>query len=141
MKDIIHSCQDFAALATFEGGGLRRSSFGSDGKASGFPGLDAAVEHAHVLVAEEFQEPKPACGAHAGIVLVEHNLCGFAYAAQFKHVVNHVHESLERRVAGIDQAQPEKVKVNGAGNRKSTRLNSSHRTISYAVFCLKKKKK
>src|SRR5207248_7975444 len=26
-------------------------------------------------------------------------------------------------------------------DRKSTRLNSSHRTISYAVFCLKKKKK
>src|SRR5207248_10717393 len=27
------------------------------------------------------------------------------------------------------------------GDRKSTRLNFSHRTISYAVFCLKKKKK
>src|SRR5437867_11290868 len=26
-------------------------------------------------------------------------------------------------------------------DRKSTRLNSSHRTISYAVFCLKKKKR
>src|SRR5688572_31094387 len=33
--------------------------------------------------------------------------------------------------------------VNGAGlaiDRKSTRLNSSHSQISYAVFCLKKKK-
>src|SRR5438094_5733209 len=29
----------------------------------------------------------------------------------------------------------------GILDRKSTRLNSSHRTISYAVFCLKKKKK
>src|SRR5687768_17993506 len=28
-----------------------------------------------------------------------------------------------------------------AGDRKSTRLNSSHGYISYAVFCLKKKKK
>src|SRR5207247_9948085 len=27
------------------------------------------------------------------------------------------------------------------GDRKSTRLNSSHEWISYAVFCLKKKKK
>src|SRR5437867_7127919 len=27
----------------------------------------------------------------------------------------------------------------GPEDRKSTRLNSSHRTISYAVFCLKKK--
>src|SRR5437879_10035745 len=32
--------------------------------------------------------------------------------------------------------------IGGAGrDRKSTRLNSSHRCISYAVFCLKKKKK
>src|SRR5437588_2121273 len=29
----------------------------------------------------------------------------------------------------------------GLGDRKSTRLNSSHTVISYAVFCLKKKKK
>src|SRR5687768_17883667 len=29
----------------------------------------------------------------------------------------------------------------GAEDRKSTRLNSSHGYISYAVFCLKKKKK
>src|SRR3712207_8407770 len=28
----------------------------------------------------------------------------------------------------------------GEGDRKSTRLNSSHANISYAVFCLKKKK-
>src|SRR4051812_50220079 len=28
----------------------------------------------------------------------------------------------------------------GMGDRKSTRLNSSHMSISYAVFCLKKKK-
>src|SRR3712207_9148245 len=28
----------------------------------------------------------------------------------------------------------------GYGDRKSTRLNSSHANISYAVFCLKKKK-
>src|SRR5438309_7427348 len=29
----------------------------------------------------------------------------------------------------------------GGPDRKSTRLNSSHSSISYAVFCLKKKKK
>src|SRR5258708_11673598 len=29
----------------------------------------------------------------------------------------------------------------GSSDRKSTRLNSSHQIISYAVFCLKKKKK
>src|SRR2546429_8602177 len=31
--------------------------------------------------------------------------------------------------------------VGNGGDRKSTRLNSSHGYISYAVFCLKKKKK
>src|SRR2546430_12647995 len=31
--------------------------------------------------------------------------------------------------------------AHGSGDRKSTRLNSSHSQISYAVFCLKKKKK
>src|SRR2546429_5364990 len=30
--------------------------------------------------------------------------------------------------------------LSAAGDRKSTRLNSSHGYISYAVFCLKKKK-
>src|SRR5438132_2835762 len=30
--------------------------------------------------------------------------------------------------------------LKGNGDRKSTRLNSSHTVISYAVFCLKKKK-
>src|SRR5437867_12417910 len=30
-------------------------------------------------------------------------------------------------------------RMGAARDRKSTRLNSSHRTISYAVFCLKKK--
>src|SRR3989454_5266993 len=31
--------------------------------------------------------------------------------------------------------------THGRADRKSTRLNSSHLVISYAVFCLKKKKK
>src|SRR5258708_21631812 len=34
---------------------------------------------------------------------------------------------------------PEMVKQQFEGDRKSTRLNSSHQIISYAVFCLKKK--
>src|SRR5690554_7668823 len=35
---------------------------------------------------------------------------------------------------------PDRFKL-ASGDRKSTRLNSSHVRISYAVFCLKKKKK
>src|SRR2546427_3007482 len=33
------------------------------------------------------------------------------------------------------------IELDGARDRKSTRLNSSHSQISYAVFCLKKKKR
>src|SRR3989442_11593254 len=33
------------------------------------------------------------------------------------------------------------IRLNDCRDRKSTRLNSSHVRISYAVFCLKKKKK
>src|SRR5437867_7876562 len=42
---------------------------------------------------------------------------------------------------GVDDAYAANDLVRAVvGDRKSTRLNSSHRTISYAVFCLKKKK-
>src|SRR5437867_8379655 len=41
---------------------------------------------------------------------------------------------------GLDDGLLVRHLVSAARDRKSTRLNSSHRTISYAVFCLKKKK-
>src|SRR3712207_7039961 len=44
------------------------------------------------------------------------------------------------RESGLrDRAGPARVPWGEAGDRKSTRLNSSHANISYAVFCLKKK--
>src|SRR5256885_8671456 len=50
-----------------------------------------------------------------------------------------------RTAAAADQAfrcaAPQECRRSAAGDRKSTRLNSSHLVISYAVFCLKKKKK
>src|SRR3712207_8041105 len=36
-------------------------------------------------------------------------------------------------------ARPDGTAISAAEDRKSTRLNSSHANISYAVFCLKKK--
>src|SRR5947207_15669126 len=42
---------------------------------------------------------------------------------------------------GIDEASLAVEPLTFFGDRKSTRLNSSHTVISYAVFCLKKKKK
>src|SRR4051794_41482612 len=38
-------------------------------------------------------------------------------------------------------ADPDRQRDGDEQDRKSTRLNSSHPSISYAVFCLKKKKK
>src|SRR5256885_11520893 len=42
-------------------------------------------------------------------------------------------------VVGRDYPYHELERLAGRGDRKSTRLNSSHLVISYAVFCLKKK--
>src|SRR2546430_9725220 len=43
---------------------------------------------------------------------------------------------------GVGLARPNRGRFGwNQGDRKSTRLNSSHSQISYAVFCLKKKKK
>src|SRR5690625_7659267 len=46
-----------------------------------------------------------------------------------------------RRTDDMVQGQLTVDLLQGAEDRKSTRLNSSHVAISYAVFCLKKKKK
>src|SRR5438552_12198209 len=47
----------------------------------------------------------------------------------------------EKAASGLGMAA-RRYRASGRGeDRKSTRLNSSHQIISYAVFCLKKKKK
>src|SRR6266480_5563428 len=46
---------------------------------------------------------------------------------------------IRRRQRDIQDCQPQRP--DPGLDRKSTRLNSSHMSISYAVFCLKKKKK
>src|SRR5947208_12669105 len=46
-----------------------------------------------------------------------------------------------RRFHDSNHATPHRRGRRPVGDRKSTRLNSSHQIISYAVFCLKKKKK
>src|SRR2546427_4035990 len=57
-----------------------------------------------------------------------------------------VQAHLQGGLKALRQKQPWEHRVQGThvllpGDRKSTRLNSSHSQISYAVFCLKKKKK
>src|SRR5438045_8232604 len=55
----------------------------------------------------------------------------------------HLNTALLAEPASADPAMPSPKPrfVYGGRDRKSTRLNSSHLGISYAVFCLKKKKK
>src|SRR2546422_7731378 len=54
------------------------------------------------------------------------------------------HDAGGQRRDALDRAAGQWGKLRGVperfGDRKSTRLNSSHGYISYAVFCLKKKK-
>src|SRR5258707_5281412 len=57
-------------------------------------------------------------------------------------VIQLVVELEPRRGEPVPPHRPGPVRSGGTGSdRKSTRLNSSHANISYAVFCLKKKKK
>src|SRR2546430_7826389 len=51
------------------------------------------------------------------------------------------HRREQRRRLARAQLRPAVKVVGIVQDRKSTRLNSSHSQISYAVFCLKKKKK
>src|SRR5690242_4158120 len=62
------------------------------------------------------------------------------WAASSARRKNHSHHSNNRVIVAkqqpFDSAEPVKFQPS---DRKSTRLNSSHMSISYAVFCLKKK--
>src|SRR5256885_11179114 len=67
----------------------------------------------------------------------------FPYTTLFRSLRHHaVPRHLGRHVRLVEdrrEVQPPRLPVI-EGDRKSTRLNSSHLVISYAVFCLKKKK-
>src|SRR5437879_9285958 len=61
---------------------------------------------------------------------------------QGTHTVNRDGER-GHRADRLGNTRPAKLGLDGPAareDRKSTRLNSSHRCVSYAVFCLKKKK-
>src|SRR2546422_5305920 len=60
--------------------------------------------------------------------------------ASFKRLLGGAAPALRRASHPPSSAAPPRRRGQ-SGDRKSTRLNSSHGYISYAVFCLKKKKK
>src|SRR5690242_21551637 len=55
-------------------------------------------------------------------------------------IINAEHLRMREAAGVIDLSAFQVLDIVGPGDRKSTRLNSSHMSISYAVFCLKKKK-
>src|SRR2546430_7434930 len=65
----------------------------------------------------------------------------FPYTTLFRS--NFPGESTPLDLVELARRHPKATLICGhsGGDRKSTRLNSSHSQISYAVFCLKKKKK
>src|SRR3712207_8340901 len=74
----------------------------------------------------------------------------FPYTTLFRSRREHVDDLVQRLgehrgqlavlLDGVLRATGGQQREGGAGDRKSTRLNSSHANISYAVFCLKKKR-
>src|SRR5690349_23392929 len=64
-------------------------------------------------------------------------------AVRERHLISRPQRDLrlqrDAAAGGADVVDAERLRL--SGDRKSTRLNSSHVEISYAVFCLKKKKK
>src|SRR2546426_2519495 len=59
----------------------------------------------------------------------------------YHHPAHHREQRVtDRAGAGLDSGPDPEPGERNPEDRKSTRLNSSHLVISYAVFCLKKKK-
>src|SRR3712207_8050138 len=72
---------------------------------------------------------------HPGVQAVGDDVVELADIARVHQVERFEAEVVEAQGLGVSAAARDHV----GGDRKSTRLNSSHANISYAVFCLKKK--
>src|SRR5439155_14877180 len=85
-----------------------------------------------------FGATTPGCSAHA-----ENPSASAGRNVRFVYFIQHLRTGLASTWCYKPQKQrPAKRSVlDEIQDRKSTRLNSSHVAISYAVFCLKKKKK
>src|SRR5437879_10596975 len=72
-----------------------------------------------------------------------HGVCllgqAHGYRPAVRHRIDRIRTEINNHLLDLMAVQRNARKV--FLDRKSTRLNSSHRCISYAVFCLKKKKK
>src|SRR5207302_2341294 len=89
--------------------------------------VDDVLRLAFELRAQIFALRRDACRACVEVTLPRH------IAAE-----RYQHSGAEAELLGAEQRSDDDV-ASAAQDRKSTRLNSSHVKISYAVFCLKKK--
>src|SRR6266705_1741372 len=110
------------------------------GALEGVPGLDVGHVPKHVVVEQD------AVAAEQVARLGEDASFFFNDTPTTEIYTLSLHDALPISTAttgpkgAITTARPPYTTITASGaDRKSTRLNSSHRTISYAVFCLKKK--
>src|SRR5438270_10544358 len=63
----------------------------------------------------------------------------FPYTTLFRSDLDFCYARAPQNIRALAQALGPTIRASEMLDRKSTRLNSSHSQISYAVFCLKKK--
>src|SRR5690606_39730034 len=78
------------------------------------------------------------CATQTGISVM--TVCGAPTLGIHLHEIN-ASDTQKAKDLGYEDANNLINEEQGTGDRKSTRLNSSHVKISYAVFCSKKKNK
>src|SRR5262245_56491767 len=115
-KYIIRARQNLPPFGSLEICRFWANCLGCGRSAHHFPRLNTAIQHPNIRVTEELQEPKSPRGSHAGVFLVEDHLFIIADAAQFKDMMDHVHECLERRFPCVNQAETKKIKMDRARN-------------------------
>src|SRR2546422_2363654 len=103
------------------------------------PGVlrDESPRHDPALMAHQVLEHRVFFGSE----LEELPTAPYLAAPRVERQVRHLeHRRRDRLGAPPERLHPSEQLLQGERDRKSTRLNSSHGYISYAVFCLKKKK-
>src|SRR5690242_14272632 len=92
--------------------------------------------YSDVAVVDDITSKSRGCSAYSGAMARGRRpLPGLARPARSR-----LRSSVNRRLRLLaSDPQPFAVAAHNVQDRKSTRLNSSHMSISYAVFCLKKK--
>src|SRR5690625_4088679 len=105
-------------------------------------GVDRSFDELNLTHPEQIQHVHEAY-IHAGANVIQTNTYGANYIKLARY-------GLEEKVKEINQTAVKIAKeasqnnayvLGNIGDRKSTRLNSSHVAISYSVFCLKNKSK